>query len=96
MESLTRPNRQSGARTLVSMAGSGQVRVAVVFLLLQAVVLGNLPTAALHQSRRRCATVNSTALFNCFNPRCKRHQKILNCGCSKDWLIREKAIRRQR
>ena len=40
MESLTRPNRQSGARTLVSMAGSGHVRVAVVFLLLQAVVLG--------------------------------------------------------
>ena len=40
MESLTRPNRQSGARTLVSMAVSSQVRVAVVFLLLQAVVLG--------------------------------------------------------
>ena len=40
MESLTRPNRQSGARTLVSMAGSGHVRAAVVILLLQAVVLG--------------------------------------------------------
>ncbi|MFL6303133.1 MAG: tetratricopeptide repeat protein [Candidatus Sulfotelmatobacter sp.] len=40
MESLTRPNGQSGARTLVSMAGSGHVRAAVVILLLQAVVLG--------------------------------------------------------
>jgi tetratricopeptide (TPR) repeat protein len=40
MESLTRPNRQSGARTLVSMACSGHVRVAVVILFLEAVVLG--------------------------------------------------------
>jgi len=38
----------------------------------------------------------TTALFNRFNPRCKHHQKIPNCGCSRVWLIREKAIRSRR
>ncbi len=35
-----RANRQSGARTLVSISGSGHVRVAIVIFLLQVAVLG--------------------------------------------------------
>ncbi len=39
MKSLTRANRQTGARTLVSMAGSDQVRVAVVIFFLQVALI---------------------------------------------------------
>ena len=40
MDFPAQANGQNEVRTLVSMAGSGQVRVAVVIFLLQAVVLG--------------------------------------------------------
>jgi tetratricopeptide (TPR) repeat protein len=40
MEFLSRANRQTGARSLVSISGSSRVRVAIVMLLLLAAVLG--------------------------------------------------------
>ena len=96
MKSLTRANRQTGARTLVSMAGSDQVRVAVVIFLLQVALIAQ-------SANSRIASITSALRNREFDSALQLLQPALQAS-PKDpqlWMFQglaysEKAIRSRR